>query len=87
MLKESGYEVTGSDQNQSQFALDLQKLGIPIYIGHHARNIGAADWVVMSSAVKADNPEVIAAKHTAPVGTFASISGVGARRLSLRTTG
>lgn len=62
LLKESGYEVTGSDQTQSQFALDLQKLGITIYIGHHARNIAGAEWVVMSSAVKPDNPEVIAAK-------------------------
>jgi UDP-N-acetylmuramate--alanine ligase len=64
LLKENGYEVTGSDQTQSQFALDLQKIDIPIYIGHHARNLGKADWVVMSAAVQATNPEVEAAKRS-----------------------
>jgi len=62
LLKESGYEVTGSDQAPSQFALDLQSQGVTVYIGHHPRNIGNAEMVIMSSAVKADNPEVEAAK-------------------------
>lgn len=62
LLKESGYEVTGSDQTPSQFALDLQTQGVTVYIGHHPRNIGNAEMVIMSSAVKADNPEVEAAK-------------------------
>lgn len=62
LLKESGYEVTGSDQTPSQFALDLQNQGVTVYIGHHPRNIGNAEMVIMSSAVKADNPEVEAAK-------------------------
>ncbi len=62
LLKESGYEVTGSDQAPSQFALDLQTQGVTVYIGHHPRNIGNAEMVIMSSAVKADNPEVEAAK-------------------------
>lgn len=62
LLKESGYEVTGSDQTPSQFALDLQNQGVTVYIGHHPRNIGDAEMVIMSSAVKADNPEVEAAK-------------------------
>ncbi|HRJ76507.1 MAG TPA: Mur ligase domain-containing protein, partial [Anaerolineales bacterium] len=62
LLKESGYEVTGSDQTPSQFALDLQNQGVTVYIGHHPRNIGNAEIVIMSSAVKADNPEVEAAK-------------------------
>lgn len=63
LLKESGYEVTGSDRALSQFAVDLQNAGVTIYIGHHPRNITGADWVVRSSAVKEDNPEVEAAKR------------------------
>jgi UDP-N-acetylmuramate--alanine ligase len=63
LLKESGYEVTGSDQTPSQFALDLQNDGVTVYIGHHPRNVSGADWVVRSSAVGEDNPEVQAAKR------------------------
>jgi UDP-N-acetylmuramate--alanine ligase len=61
LLKESGYEVTGSDKSLSQFAVDLQNDGVTIYIGHHPRNVTGADWVVRSSAVADDNPEVQAA--------------------------
>jgi UDP-N-acetylmuramate--alanine ligase len=63
LLQESGYQVTGSDNNLSQFAADLQAAGVSIYIGHHPRNIQGADWVVRSSAVGDDNPEVQAAQH------------------------
>lgn len=63
LLKESGYEVTGSDQTLSPFAADLQNAGVSIFIGHHPRNVTGADWVVRSSAIKDDNPEVEAAKR------------------------
>lgn len=63
LLKESGYEVTGSDRALSPFAVDLQHAGVPIYIGHHPRNVGKSDWVVRSSAIGDDNPEVQAAKR------------------------
>ncbi len=63
LLKESGYEVTGSDRALSQFAVDLQNEGISIYIGHHPRNVGGADLVIRSSAIADDNPEVEAAKR------------------------
>ncbi len=62
LLKESGYEVTGSDRALSQFAVDLQNEGISIYIGHHPRNVGGADLVIRSSAIADNNPEVEAAK-------------------------
>jgi len=62
LLKESGYEVSGSDKSLSQFAQDLQNDGVTVYRGHHARNIIGADWVVRSSAVTDDNPEVTAAQ-------------------------
>jgi UDP-N-acetylmuramate--alanine ligase len=63
LLKESGYEVTGSDQALTPFARDLQSAGVPIFVGHHPRNVSGADWVVRSSAVRDDNPEVEAARR------------------------
>lgn len=62
LLMESGYTVTGSDRVLSPFAEDLQAAGVTILIGHHPRNVQGADWVVRSSAVPDDNPEVIAAQ-------------------------
>lgn len=62
LLQESGYTVTGSDRALSTFAEDLQAAGVKIYIGHHPRNVQGADWVVRSSAVPDDNPEVKAAE-------------------------
>jgi UDP-N-acetylmuramate--alanine ligase len=62
LLKESGYQVTGSDKLASQFALDLQNDGVTVFIGHHPRNVTGADWVVRSSAITDDNPEVEAAR-------------------------
>jgi len=64
LLKQSGYEVTGSDKVLSSFAADLQHEGVPIFIGHHPRNIQGADWIVRSSAIPDENPEVVAAKNT-----------------------
>jgi UDP-N-acetylmuramate--alanine ligase len=61
LLKESGYEVTGSDQVLTSFAADLQSSGLTVFIGHHPRNVAGADCVVRSSAVTDDNPEVLAA--------------------------
>ncbi|MDP1546650.1 MAG: UDP-N-acetylmuramate--L-alanine ligase [Anaerolineales bacterium] len=63
LLKESGCEVTGSDRALSSFAADLQTMGVQIFIGHHPRNIAGADWVIRSSAIGEDNPEVQAAKR------------------------
>jgi UDP-N-acetylmuramate--alanine ligase len=45
----------------SPFALDLQSAGVTIKLGHDARNVAGADWVVRSSAIPDDNPEVTAA--------------------------
>lgn len=63
LLKESGYQVTGSDKTLSTFAASLQSEGINIFVGHHPRNVTGADWVVRSSAITDDNPEVVAARH------------------------
>jgi UDP-N-acetylmuramate--alanine ligase len=63
LLLESGYKVSGSDRALTPFADEVRKAGATVYIGHHPRNITGADSVVMSSAVEADNPEVVAAKR------------------------
>jgi UDP-N-acetylmuramate--alanine ligase len=64
LLLESGYSVSGSDRALSPFADEIRKAGAKVYVGHHPRNIGGADWVVKSSAVADDNPEVQAANRT-----------------------
>src|SRR5512140_1967167 len=62
LLQESGYTVTGSDRTLSTFAADLQAEGTTVYVGHHPRYVQGADWVVRSSAVPDNNPEVRAAR-------------------------
>ena len=63
-----GYVVQGSDQAESANVKRLRDRGIAIAIGHAAANIGAAKVVVVSSAVKSDNPELVAARaHRLPV--------------------
>jgi UDP-N-acetylmuramate--alanine ligase len=62
VLLNLGYQVSGSDQRQSEVTRRLQSLGGHVFIGHQAAQLGDADVVVISSAVKADNPEVAAAR-------------------------
>ena len=57
-----GYQVSGSDLMSNQVTQRLSKLGIQVFIGHAKEQIAGADVVVTSTAVKPDNPEVIAAK-------------------------
>jgi len=61
VLLNLGYKISGSDAQQSDTTLRLQKLGAMVNIGHSAQNIGNADVVVTSTAVKAANPEVLEA--------------------------
>jgi UDP-N-acetylmuramate--alanine ligase len=62
VLHNLGYRITGSDQSASATTRALAKLGILVAIGHDAAHIAGAEAVVTSSAVKGDNPEVIAAR-------------------------
>ena len=57
-----GFKVSGSDLADSTVTLRLQSLGAEIHHGHDAKNLRDADAVVVSTAVKADNPEVVAAR-------------------------
>ncbi len=63
LLHESGYEVTGSDMQGSSYVDDLRELGIKIYIGHKAEQIGEADFIVRSSAIPDKNVEVVEARE------------------------
>ncbi len=62
ILKNLGYEVQGSDLADNANVKRLRSLGIRVFIGHCAENLGAANVVVVSSAVKPDNPEVVEAR-------------------------
>jgi UDP-N-acetylmuramate--alanine ligase len=63
VLANIGYQITGSDLNQNPMTDRLASLGVKIFIGHAAENIEGSNVVVVSSAVKSDNPEVVAAKE------------------------
>jgi len=62
VLHNLGYSVQGSDIADSGNVKRLREAGIRVAIGHDARNLGSAQVVVTSSAVKPDNPEVAAAR-------------------------
>jgi UDP-N-acetylmuramate--alanine ligase len=63
-----GYSVSGSDTKPSTITERLQDLGATVFEGHKAENVEGAHVVVVSSAVKADNPEVVEAhKKKTPV--------------------
>jgi UDP-N-acetylmuramate--alanine ligase len=62
VLHNLGYIVQGSDLNDSANVRRLREAGIPVAIGHDAANLGNAQVVVVSSAVRRDNPEVVSAR-------------------------
>jgi len=61
LLHKMGAQVSGSDLASNANTKRLQDMGIKIFQGHQAGNVGEVDVVVYSSAVKVDNPELIAA--------------------------
>ncbi|KPF58665.1 UDP-N-acetylmuramate--alanine ligase [beta proteobacterium AAP51] len=63
VLQQQGYRVSGSDQAESPITRRLATLGVQVHIGHAAAHIAGAQAVVTSTAVKADNPEVLAARE------------------------
>ena len=62
VLSNLGYSVSGSDLADNATTRRLAGLGIRTLVGHAEANIAGADAVVVSTAVKADNPEVLAAR-------------------------
>jgi len=63
LLNLGGYVVSGSDLKLSPVTQHLEELGARIYEGHAAENVRGADVVVISSAVRQDNPEVVMAQQ------------------------
>ena len=63
VLLNLGYTISGSDLADSATLKRLAGLGIHTFVGHDAANIAGADAVVTSTAVQADNPEVVAARE------------------------
>ncbi len=63
ILHNLGYKVQGSDVAENANVKRLIGLGVPVVIGHAAANVAEAQVVVVSSAVKPDNPEVVAARE------------------------
>ena len=61
VMHQLGYQVQGSDVAESYVVEKLRKAGIPVAIGHSADNLGDAAVVVCSSAIKDNNPEMVAA--------------------------
>jgi UDP-N-acetylmuramate--alanine ligase len=58
-----GYSVQGSDMSASANVERLQGLGINVAVGQRAENVGSAKVIVVSTAIKADNPEVVEARE------------------------
>jgi len=63
VLNNLGYKVQGSDQAENANVVRLREKGIEVYVGHDAANLGDAEVVVVSTAIKKNNPELIAARE------------------------
>lgn len=62
ILHAEGYEVSGSDVNESEPLSRIRKLGIPVSMPQKAENIIGAEMIVYTAALLSDNPELVAAK-------------------------
>lgn len=68
VMKQNGYNISGSDLNKSNLTDDLVCKGINFYIGHKAENIKGSELIVYTAAVKIDNPELLKAiKEKIPI--------------------
>ena len=63
VLHNLGFDVSGSDIQDGEVVARLRAMGIKVFIGHRAENINNTKVVVISSAIKEDNPELIAARE------------------------
>ena len=63
ILRTMEFEVSGSDIKMNDSARRLQTMGVTVQEGHRAENVDGADVVVFTSAVKADNPELVRARQ------------------------
>jgi UDP-N-acetylmuramate--alanine ligase len=63
VLHNLGYKVQGSDQSESANVQRLREKGIECFVGHKAENLGDAEVIVVSTAIKKTNPELMAARE------------------------
>ena len=63
ILHHEGYNLTGSDNNESDTLKRIRALGIPVVLGQKAENVDGADMVVFTAALLPDNPELVAARE------------------------
>ena len=63
ILHAKGYQLSGSDNNESDTLNRIRRLGIPVVLGQKAENIGDAEMVVFTAALLPDNPELVAARE------------------------
>ncbi len=95
VLLEFGYKVSGSDIKTNKIVESLQKLGGQMHIGHSSENIEGKTLIVVSSAIKTTNPEIIEAKkQNIPIIHRAQLlevinSGLGSKnkKISIGATG
>lgn len=64
ILHSEGYQLSGSDNNPGDTLERIKALGIPVFMGQRAENIGDAEMVVYTAALLPDNPELVAAKES-----------------------
>ena len=63
ILHSQGYELSGSDNNESDPLKRVRALGAKVYMGHSAENVGDAELIVYSAAISQDNPELVFARE------------------------
>ena len=63
IMNNMGFNIQGSDLNRNKNTDRLIKSGIKVYFGHHQKNLNKATMIVISSAIKKHNRELIAARH------------------------
>lgn len=59
-----GYNITGSDNNETETLEAVRKMGIKVFLGQRAENIEGAELIIYTAAIMADNPELIAAENS-----------------------
>ncbi len=81
ILRSEGFELSGSDMNESDTLDRIKSYGIPVYMGHKAENINGAELVVYSAAIKETNPErAEAVKRNIPCIERSVMLGIVTRR-------
>lgn len=64
ILHSKGYELSGSDNNETDTLKRIRALGIPVVMGQKAENIKGAEMIIYTAAILPDNPELVAAKES-----------------------